>query len=575
MPPVKMDFDLTDRGWVDLYVKKCENIMKEFTNYVYALQNHCIKERSRCEQLDRNYKRLQTKLSENKQQQILEYEQNDVLSIPHDRNINKNILATTPFDADANRSTISDCSPAFLDMAMDSEQLQMETTAALSPAQHRLDTVLSSEQLTSPSRHPSVIDSIFQHNTSPSCKLKNHNENKSALGFLKARGRVGKVLYDDFKEPKLREQNYPTNEDCGSQWNEKGKLQAKRSDWLGKNTKSGERRAGVKRTASITSLDEIQRKRSLMSLNKSSERKLKQSSLTQMVALKNNDTRKDNNSPSPKVVDDAQKLSFSPTTPITSYTSKKLSFPTLPSDTDDIFHFSSDDDDDYDQNMKSLKDKNTMQQNIKKCNDTTFLQPLRHETEKTESVLVITPTAPPIICLDESDDNEQPTDTRIPDKTTDRIAKKVNTVKQEKSNTEKLPTSLAAAMIAEWDEEPEDGKPYMNTSNSNAQYATPTTDIKPRISQLPGAKISIKECFNIDCDDCQKYIDFMGSNMSIAEIEAHLHRCTRHRAPKDCIPVTPPDYWNPLMPSFSESDPRNKTLLEDPCLQRKRGSKQS
>lgn len=64
----------------------------------------------------------------------------------------------------------------------------------------------------------------------------------------------------------------------------------------------------------------------------------------------------------------------------------------------------------------------------------------------------------------------------------------------------------------------------------------------------------------------------MGSNMSLSEIEAHLRRCTRHRTAKDDIPTTPPNYWNPLMPSFSENDPRNKTLLEDPFIQRKRDS---
>uniref|UniRef100_A0A0A1XDT2 L-type lectin-domain containing receptor kinase I.7 n=1 Tax=Zeugodacus cucurbitae TaxID=28588 RepID=A0A0A1XDT2_ZEUCU len=580
MAPNKTDFDLTDRGWVDLYVKKCENIMKEFTEYVYALQNHCLKEHSKIVDLDKHCKQLKTKLVEEKQKQKPQDVKGATLYAPLAPSpINNDILSvtriSTPSKADADRTTISDGSPAFLNMAMDSEQLNMESSCVLSPAQHRQDIFSSSEQLSSPNRSSIAIDSALQHNTSPTCKLKSSNENKSALGFLKARGRVGKTLYNDTYEHKLREQNPTANENEREMLRNKAKLQAKRSDWIGKDKKSEERKAGLKRSAS--NLDEVLRKRSMMSLSKSGERKLKQSRLTQMVSMKSFKAQNDSISTSPADVSDAQIFAFSPTAATT--IQRKLDFPTFSNDTDDIFQFSSDDDDVDEQSVKKTTVNSAIKQNIKKSYDTTFFQP--NETDKTESVLAITPTAPPLICIDDSDDNEHGTVSRVhfgklttaqqaaqkPTKATSVI------VKKEKSGTENLATELAAAMLAEWEEEEPDHEDIKaETPQTTAKHKAKAVDVKPRLSQLPAAKISIKERYNIDCDECQKYIDFMGSNMSLSDIEAHLRRCTLHRTAKDDLPTTPPNYWNPLMPSFSENDPRNKTLLEDPYIQRKRGS---
>ncbi|XP_017474187.1 PREDICTED: uncharacterized protein LOC108364850 [Rhagoletis zephyria] len=575
MPPARLDFDLTDRGWVDLYVKKCESIMQEFTGYVHALQNSCIKERDRCEQLDKDCKRLQTevkKITQEKNKPQKSSENQLAPYTPEDRNNVKDELLgiteiRTPKESDVDRTTISDGSPAFLNMAMDSEQLQIDASCVLSPAQHREEIVAATEQLNSPTRLSIPMDSIFQHNTSPTCKLKTNNENKSALGFLKARGRVGKALLSDMREHNLREHNCEESEDDvhSRLWKNKGKLQAKRSDWLGKGPKGAERKAAVKRVS--TGMDDIQRKRALLSLNKSGERKLKQSRLTQIVPLRANKFRNESVLTTPEYAEDAQKLSLSPTLPADTFSKQKLDFPSFSSETADIFHFSSDDEDD--QCTKSIKAKTAVKERCQKSINGIFLQPLPHETEKSESILAITPTAPPIICLDESDDNEQVLENKMQTKKGTRNAivnheKTANVkVKQEKSTRE-----LAAAMLAEWEEEEEED--MADKSSTTKLECETKLDIKPRPSQLPAAKISIKEHFNIECDECQKYIDFMGSNMSLAEIEAHLRRCTLHRTTKDCIPVTPPDYWNPLMPSFSDSDPRNKTLLVDPCLHRKR-----
>ncbi|XP_019845263.2 uncharacterized protein LOC105224729 [Bactrocera dorsalis] len=577
MAPKKTDFDLTDRGWVDLYVKKCENIMKEFTDYVYALQNHCLKERSKIEELDKNYKKLQTKIIEEKPMQQTKYEKRCTLYTPLDRSpLNTDILGittmTTPTKGEADRTTISDGSPAFLNMAMDSEQLNMES-CVLSPAQHHQEILSASEQLSSPNRFSIGIDSVLQHNTSPTCKPRNNNENQSALGFLKARGRVGKTLYNEPYEHKLREQNPAANENDNKLLKSKAKLHSKQSDWLEKDKKCEERKAGLKRSAS--NMEEVLRKRSLMSLNKSGERKLKQSRLTQMVSMKSNKVQNGSISTSPEDVGDAQKFAFSPTSSLasTTTTQKNLAFQTFSNDTDDIFQFSSEDDDE--QHVKKSNDNSVMKQNVKNSNDTTVFQPLPKETDKSDSILAITPTAPPLICLDDSDDNEHGTETRTnfgnkmktQQEGESHLKKSIVIVKKEKTGSENLATELAAAMLAEWEEEPEH-----HTVKSETKPNAKAVDMKPRLSQLPEAKFSIKERFNVDCDECQKYIDFMGSNMSLAEIETHLRRCTRHRTAKDDIPTTPPNYWNPLMPSFSENDPRNKTLLEDPFIQRKRGS---
>lgn len=585
MAPHKTDFDLTDRGWVDLYVKKCENIMKEFTDYVYALQNHCLKERSKIVELDNNCKQFQTKLFEEKHKQSTQYKKESILYTPLDRNlIDTDILGvtriTTPTKSDADRTTISDGSPAFLNMAMDSEQLNMESSCVLSPAQHLQEILPASEQLSSPNRFLIGIDSVLQHNTSPTCKSRNNNENQSALGFLKARGRVGKTLYNDSYVHKLREQNPVSNEDDSKLLKSKGKLQSNRSDWLEKDKKSEERKAVLKRSAS--NMDEVIRKRNLMSLNKSGERKLRQSRLTQMVSMKSNKVKNGSISTSPENVGDVQNFLLSPTKSHVSSTTtqKTLAFPTFSNDTDDIFPFSSEDDDD--ENVKKSNENRAIKQNVKKMYDTNIFELMPNETDKSDSVLAITPTAPPLICLDESDDSEHRAEsrTKFGKLTTQQAAqnhvKKTSVVvKKEKTSSENLATELAAAMLAEWEEEPEEEYVKAESLKTTSKKKARAVDLKPHLSKLPEAKFSIKERFNIDCDECQKYIDFMGSNMSLSEIETHLRRCTRHRTAKDHIPTTPPNYWNPLMPSFPENDPRNKTLLEDPFIQRKRSSNKS
>lgn len=145
---------------------------------------------------------------------------------------------------------------------------------------------------------------------------------------------------------------------------------------------------------------------------------------------------------------------------------------------------------------------------LKKCFGTTLFQPLHNETDKSESVLAITPTAPPLICLDDSDDLDDHRSNnsanfgkmRAQQAAQNHTKRTSVIVKKEKTGTENLATELAAAMLAEWEEEPE------HEDVKAAKHKPKSVDLKPPFSHLPATKFSIKECFNIDCDECQKVI---------------------------------------------------------------------
>ncbi|XP_016956127.1 uncharacterized protein LOC108028693 isoform X2 [Drosophila biarmipes] len=71
-------------------------------------------------------------------------------------------------------------------------------------------------------------------------------------------------------------------------------------------------------------------------------------------------------------------------------------------------------------------------------------------------------------------------------------------------------------------------------------------------------ELTAKERFNIECEECEKFINFMGSNLTDEKIEDYLSKC-RH---VDARSTTPPGFWNPLMVSFAEGDPRNEVLID-------------
>jgi len=55
-----------------------------------------------------------------------------------------------------------------------------------------------------------------------------------------------------------------------------------------------------------------------------------------------------------------------------------------------------------------------------------------------------------------------------------------------------------------------------------------------------------------------QFINFMGSNLTDEKIEDYLSKC-KH---VDARSSTPPGFWNPLMVSFAEGDPRNEVLID-------------
>ncbi|XP_052848726.1 uncharacterized protein LOC128260067 isoform X2 [Drosophila gunungcola] len=71
-------------------------------------------------------------------------------------------------------------------------------------------------------------------------------------------------------------------------------------------------------------------------------------------------------------------------------------------------------------------------------------------------------------------------------------------------------------------------------------------------------ELTVKERFNIECGECEKFINFMGSNLTDEKIEDYLANC-RHI---DARSSTPPGFWNPHMVSFAEDDPRNEVLID-------------
>ncbi|KAH8293950.1 hypothetical protein KR054_006958 [Drosophila jambulina] len=72
-------------------------------------------------------------------------------------------------------------------------------------------------------------------------------------------------------------------------------------------------------------------------------------------------------------------------------------------------------------------------------------------------------------------------------------------------------------------------------------------------------ELTLKERFNINCADCEKFINFMGSNLTDEKIKDYLNKC-RH---VDARSSTPPGFWNPHMVSFAEDDPRNEVLIDN------------
>ncbi|XP_017136124.1 uncharacterized protein LOC108151787 isoform X1 [Drosophila miranda] len=71
-------------------------------------------------------------------------------------------------------------------------------------------------------------------------------------------------------------------------------------------------------------------------------------------------------------------------------------------------------------------------------------------------------------------------------------------------------------------------------------------------------ELTLKERFNIECEECEKFINFMGSNLNDEKIQLYLSKCKHNNERTG----SPPGFWNPHMVSFAEDDPRNEVLID-------------
>ncbi|KAM7358733.1 CTBP-interacting protein [Cochliomyia hominivorax] len=84
-------------------------------------------------------------------------------------------------------------------------------------------------------------------------------------------------------------------------------------------------------------------------------------------------------------------------------------------------------------------------------------------------------------------------------------------------------------------------------------------------SSKSNKKLTIKQRFNIECEDCEKLIDFLDKGLTDAQIKQHLDKCKRHNNPNNDLmrQNTPKDFWNPFILSFQADDPRNEVLIDN------------
>ncbi|XP_065360997.1 uncharacterized protein CtIP isoform X2 [Calliphora vicina] len=76
-------------------------------------------------------------------------------------------------------------------------------------------------------------------------------------------------------------------------------------------------------------------------------------------------------------------------------------------------------------------------------------------------------------------------------------------------------------------------------------------------------KLTIKQRFNIECEDCEKLINFLDKGLTDAQIQQHLDKCKYHNNGDIMRQNTPKDFWNPFILSFQADDPRNVVLIDN------------
>ncbi|XP_023166725.2 uncharacterized protein LOC111596655 isoform X2 [Drosophila hydei] len=79
--------------------------------------------------------------------------------------------------------------------------------------------------------------------------------------------------------------------------------------------------------------------------------------------------------------------------------------------------------------------------------------------------------------------------------------------------------------------------------------------------------MSLKQRHNFACPQCEKFITFMGTNLSDEKIQMYLNNCRHEREFEN---NTPPGFWNPHMISFTDEDPRNEVHVDRRFVDRRK-----
>lgn len=101
-------------------------------------------------------------------------------------------------------------------------------------------------------------------------------------------------------------------------------------------------------------------------------------------------------------------------------------------------------------------------------------------------------------------------------------------------------------------------KENFDSGESTKSHKFPTKTVKSECS---------RKRFEIDCQECQTYIKYLGARLTDEQIEQHIRNCTNHKKPLD-ENLTPDGFWDPMIKPFDPNDPRNATLIDDPFLKK-------
>ncbi|XP_075161507.1 CTBP-interacting protein [Haematobia irritans] len=195
----------------------------------------------------------------------------------------------------------------------------------------------------------------------------------------------------------------------------------------------------------------------------------------------------------------------------------------------------------YMANLKKIESKNIEKRkrqdvkSIKNDDDKGFLKPAAFikKEKSTQEIL----------------DGKRNGDERVVDMDTANINKHENIPIN--STTEKKKDLIKNYLDDEDEDEDEDAmpKPFVVKKETDDYQHTSKT-------------LTVKERFGIDCDNCEKLLRLLGPHITNREFEMHLNKCNFHNQPDFMRQNTPEGFWNPLMLTFDENDPRNEVLID-------------